>query len=315
MPPYIESWDRGEKRVQKVLVAGATGYLGRFVVKELRSRGYYVRILARDPSKLDQTGHFLQPVLSDDFDELFHGEVTRPETLEGLCEEIDVVFSSIGITRQKDRLTFRDVDYQGNINILDNALQHHVKKFIYISVFNAHLYEHIAIIKAHEDFVKALKESGMDYVIVRPTGYFSDMSEFLRMAQQGRIYLVGTGENRLNPIHGADLAIVCADAFTGQEHDISVGGPVTYSVNEIAELAFLTMGKKLKITRIPAALARFAISVVRPFSKQTADLLDFFVTAGENSGVAPETGSHTLKNYYDELARKWAAEQKAATMK
>jgi uncharacterized protein YbjT (DUF2867 family) len=297
--------------VQKVLVAGATGYLGRFVVKELRSRGYNVRILARDPSKLDQTGPFMQPALNNDFDELFHGEVTRPETLEGLCEGTDIVFSSIGITRQKDRLTFRDVDYQGNINILDNALKHHVKKFIYISVFNAHLYEHIAIIKAHEDFVRALKESGMDYVVIRPTGYFSDMSEFLRMAQQGRIYLVGTGENRMNPIHGADLAIVCADAFTGQEHEIFVGGPVTYSMNEIAGLAFLTMGKDPRITRIPAALARFAVSAVRPFNKQTADLLEFFVTAGENSGVAPETGSHTLKNYYDELTRKWAEEQKA----
>ena len=301
--------------MQKVLVAGATGYLGRFVVKELRSRGYYVRILARDPSKLDRTGPFLQPALNNDFDELFRGEVTRPETLEGLCEGIDIVFSSIGITRQKDRLTYYDVDYQGNINILDNALKHHVKKFIYISVFNAHLYEHIAIIKAHEDFVRGLEESGMDSVIIRPTGYFSDMSEFLRMAQQGRIYLVGTGENRLNPIHGADLAIVCVNAFTGQEHEISVGGPVTYSMNEIAELALLTMGKNSRITRIPASLARLAVSAVRPFNKQTADLLEFFVTAGENSGVAPETGSHTLKNYYDELARMWAVEQKADTMK
>ena len=141
------------------------------------------------------------------------------------------------------------------------------------------------------------------------------MSEFLRMAQQGRIYLVGTGENRLNPIHGADLAIVCVNAFTGQEHEISVGGPVTYSMNEIAELAFLTMGKNSRITRIPASLARLAVSAVRPFNKQTADLLEFFVTAGENSGVAPKTGSHTLKNYYDELARMWAVEQKADTMK
>jgi hypothetical protein len=134
------------------------------------------------------------------------------------------------------------------------------------------------------------------------------MSEFLHMAQQGRVYLVGDGENRMNPIHGADLAIVCADAFTGQEHEISVGGPVTYSMNEISELAFLTMGKGSKVTRIPVSIARFAVKVVRLFSKQTADLLEFFITAGENNGIAPETGNHTLKNYYDELARKWSTE-------
>ncbi len=34
---------------QKVLVARATGYLGGFVVKEFKSRGYYVRALARSP--------------------------------------------------------------------------------------------------------------------------------------------------------------------------------------------------------------------------------------------------------------------------
>ena len=55
--------------------------------------------------------------------EVFVGEATGPETLAGLCEDIDIVFSSIGLTRQKDGLTFQEVDYQGNKNILDQALR------------------------------------------------------------------------------------------------------------------------------------------------------------------------------------------------
>ena len=182
--------------MQKVLVAGATGYLGRFVTKELKQRGYWVRALARNPKKLEQTGLFLQPPVVNEIDDLFIGELTKPETLRGLCDDIDIVFSSIGITRQKDKLTYRDVDYQGNRNILDIALKSSVSKFIYVSVFNAHLYEHLAIVKAHEDFVRDLKTCGIDYAIIRPTGYFSDMSEFLNMARNGRVYLVGNGENR-----------------------------------------------------------------------------------------------------------------------
>lgn len=257
--------------MQKVLVAGATGYLGKFVVSEFNRQGYWVRVLARNPEKLDKVGPFLEPAVMDKINEVFIGQVTRPATLRRLCDDIDVVFSSIGITRQKDKLTFRDVDYQGNKNILNIALAKSVRKFIYVSVFNAHMYEYLEIVRTHEDFVRNLKDSGLDYAVIRPTGYFSDMSEFLKMAKSRRVYLIGNGENKINPIHGADLAKVCVDAVTGKEHEIPVGGPVTYSVQEIAELAFSTLGKNPKITRIPLWLAEFAVKAVRPFNKQMSD--------------------------------------------
>ena len=229
--------------MQKVLVAGATGYLGRFVVQEFRRRGYWVRALARNPGKLEQTGPFLEPAVMDQINEVFIGQVTRPETLDGLCDGIDIVFSSIGITRQKDKLTFQDVDYQGNKNILNIALAKSVEKFIYASVFNAHMFEYLEIVKAHEDFVRDLQDCGLDYAVIRPTSYFSDMSEFLRMAKSGRVYLIGNGENRINPIHGVDLAEVCVNAVTARGHEIPVGGPVTYRMREIAVLAYAALGK------------------------------------------------------------------------
>ena len=286
--------------MQRVLVAGSTGYLGRFVTREFKERGYWVRALVRNPQKLERTGPFLEPVVK--VDEVFVGEVTRPETLQQLCENIDIVFSSIGITRQKDKLTYRDVDYQGNKNILDIALEKQVKKFIYVSVFNAHLYGYLEIVKAHEDFIKDLQGSGLNFAIIRPTGYFSDMSEFLRMAKSGRAFLLGNGKNRINPIHGADLAKVCVDASISSDCEISVGGPVTYTVQEIAELAFSTLGKTPKIMRVPLWLAQAAVKAIRPFNRQMSDLVDFFVAAGQGDGVAPTIGEHTLVNYYKELA-------------
>jgi len=295
--------------MQRVLVAGATGYLGRFVVREFNRRGYWVRALARNSKKLQETGTFLEPAVIDQVNEVFTGQVTRPETLQGLCDDIDIVFSAIGITRQKDKLTYRDVDYQGNKNILNIALAGPVRKFIYVSVFNAHMFEYLEIVKAHEDFVKDLQSSELDYAIIRPTGYFSDMSEFLKMAKSGRVYLVGNGKNKINPIHGADLAEVCVDAATNKEYEIPVGGPVTYRVREIADLAFSTLANKPKITRIPPWMARSAVRVVRLFSKQVADLADFLIAAGENDGVAPATGSHSLRSYYEELAPKLLREK------
>ena len=182
----------------RVLVAGATGYLGGFVAREFKNRGYYVRALARSPEKLGPS--------RDSLDEVVQAEITQPETLERVCDGIDVVFSSVGITKQKGKLTFKDVDYQGNRNLLEVAQRAGVKKFIYTSVFRGPSLLHLDIVKAHEDFVTVLKASGMEYTVVRPTGFFSDMGEYMKMAKKGRVYLIGKGDNRINPIHGADLA-------------------------------------------------------------------------------------------------------------
>ncbi|MGD8472747.1 MAG: SDR family oxidoreductase [Anaerolineae bacterium] len=285
----------------KVLVAGSTGYLGRFVVREFKRRGYWVRALARNPDRFAEPGPFLAPAVRDQIDDLFVGQVTQPETLAGLCEGIDVVFSSVGLTRQKDGLTFQDVDYQGNKNILDRALQASVTKFVYVSVYNAQLMEQLAIVKAHEDFVRALQSSGLPHTVLRPTGYFSDIGEYFQMAQSGRAYLIGDGKRRLNPIHGADLAHVCAEVLTSGEAEVPAGGPVVYRQNEIAELAFSILSKPPRITHIPFGLARAGIGVLRLFNRHAADLLDFFATAGRFENVAPKFGTHTLDEYFREL--------------
>jgi uncharacterized protein YbjT (DUF2867 family) len=73
----------------KVLIAGATGYLGRFVVQEFKRRGYWIRALARNPERLAEPGPFLSPAVQDQIDDLFVGEVTKPETLAGLCDGIE----------------------------------------------------------------------------------------------------------------------------------------------------------------------------------------------------------------------------------
>ncbi len=161
--------------------------------------------------------------------------------------------------------------------------------------------EHLSIIKAHEDFVRVLRASGVPHAIIRPTGYFSDIGEYFQMAKSGRAYLIGDGKKHLNPIHGADLAQVCADAVTGVAPEIPAGGPVVYSQNEIAELAFSILGKPPRITRIPTWLASAAIRVMRLFDQHAADLFDFFATAGQYENVAPRFGAHRLDDYFREL--------------
>ncbi len=241
--------------MKKVLVAGATGYLGEHVVKALKAKGYWVRALGRNAEKLT--------AVKDHADDLFIGEVTDPESLAGVCDGIDCVFSSVGITRQKDGLTYRDVDYQANRNLLDAAEAADVSKFVYVHVLNAKQLKHVEMIQAKQAFVKELRKSALDHTVICPSGFFSDMEEFLSMARSGRVYLFGDGSNRINPIHGADLAEFCAGAIEVQLRNLEVGGPEVFTYREIAELAFAAVGKPAKITCLPNSLVSVIVGLLR----------------------------------------------------
>lgn len=277
--------------MKKVLVAGATGYLGRYILKELKQQGYWVRALARNAEKLDD--------LKDCIDDLYEAEVTKPESLNHACDQIDIVISSLGITRQKDGLTYMDVDYRGNANLLELAVRRKVEKFIYVSVLKGQSMTHLKMVNAKELFVDELKASGLDYAVIRPTGFFSDMLEFLKMAKKGRVSLFGKGDNKINPIHGADLAEVCVNAIKEPKKEINAGGPTVYTYNEIARLAFSVLGKEVKISRVPLWIKNIMLYLMRLFTAvKTYGPLEFMMTVLTMDVVGNTHGKEELEDFY-----------------
>ena len=279
--------------MKKVLVAGATGYLGRYLVKEAKNQDYWVRALARNANKLEDLKEYI--------DEMFEAEITKPDSLIGICKDIDIIISSIGITRQKDGLTYMDVDYQSNKNLLDLAKANNVSKFIFISVLNAHQMKDLKGIEAKLLFEEQLKKSGLDYTIVRPTGFFSDMLEFLNMAKKGRVSLFGTGENKINPIHGADLAKVCVNAINKPEKEINIGGPEIFTFKEIAELALEVLNKPAKTSKLPNWIIKLILLIMRTFtSSKTYGPIEFMMTVMTMDVVGNSFGNHHLKEFFEE---------------
>lgn len=280
--------------MKNVLLAGSTGYLGGYIAKELHERGDCVRALVRDRARLVLKGI--------DIGDAVEAELTRPETLSGCCEQIDAVVSTVGITRQKDGFTYMDVDYQANMNLLHEALASGVKKFVYVSVLNGESLRHLKICEAKERFVDGLKESGMDYCIIRPNGFFSDMTAYYQMAKKGRAYVFGDGNARANPIHGGDLAALCVDAIDKPDREIRVGGPQTLTQNEIAETAFQVLGARPKIVRIPDWIRVLILALARTFTgPRTYGPIEFFLTVMAIDMMAPERGTYTLKRYFTDL--------------
>lgn len=278
-------------KMKKIAIAGSTGYLGKYLVRQLVEQKIEGLVLARNLKKLSE---FESENLI-----LTKVELTQAETLKGVLESVDTVISSVGITRQKDGLSYMDVDYGANLNLLKEAQKEGVRKFIYVSVLNGQNMRHLKICEAKERFVDALKDSGLEYTIIRPTGFFSDMKDFLDMAKKGRVYLFGSGEYKLNPIHGEDLAKVCIDAVQSNKTEIEVGGPEIVSQNEIAELALKAWQKPVKISHLPDWIRRSIIWVVRTFfSSKTCGPIEFFLTAMASNMTAPKQGKHKLKEFF-----------------
>ncbi|XID91912.1 SDR family oxidoreductase [Paenibacillaceae bacterium WGS1546] len=281
----------------------------RYVVLRFKEEGYWVRVLVRDrdPARLMARGAYLEPAIWEEADDVFVGEVTRPETLDGVCDGIDIVFSSVGITRQKDGLTFNDVDYGGNANLLEAARRSSsVTRFLFVSVYQASQMVHLDLVKARERFVNDLIHSGLMYTVIRPTGFFSDLTALLDMAKSGVVYLIGDGQYRLNPIHGADLARRCVQAAAPdwREPVIEAGGPETFTHRELAELAFRSLGRPARIVPLPPRLVRIGLGLVKPFHRRLYGTAAFFTEAMQMDMVAPATGEHRLADFFEQYRRK-----------
>lgn len=282
-----------------VLVAGATGRLGVEVVRQLKERGELVRVLVRTPSRAK--------ALQGLADEVFLGDAMRPESLDGLFRGVDRVFSCLGASvvpmPQYGRKTFTELDYPANKALLDLSLKADVRKWVYVSVFGHRKVPWSDFIRGHELVVEELRRSGMDYSVLRPTGFFSAMEEILLVASRGLLPEFNGGTPRTNPIHEIDLARACIEAFeapSGYEADI--GGPDPLTRREIAMLALKAVGREAKQVRVPVSMLRNAGRAFLPFNPRVGNLFIFIAEILIDDFVAPCYGTHHIADYFQERA-------------
>lgn len=274
-----------------VLIAGASGYAGRYLVESFARKGYKVKALIRRHTLPSSFPEGVEPVV---------GEVTKPESLKGIMNGVDIVVSAVGITRQKDGVTYKDVDYQGNVNLLLEAEKSGVKRFGFIHVVHGEaLAKKSVAIAAKQDFVDRLQQSSVPSTVVCPTGFFSDMQDFLDMAKGGRVFLFGDGHFRLNPIHGDDLAEVVVDAIEKGRGTLNVGGPDTFTHKQLAEMALEVSNKPIRITFMWDFIRRLILTTlpwVSPISIYGP--AQFFLEAMAIDCLGETQGKHHLRDFW-----------------
>lgn len=230
----------------KVLLAGAFGNLGFEILKALVDKKYDV--LAADLKEKENNG--LQGKYS--FKAI---DATKPETLTGICDGVDVVITTMGLTTASKTFTAYDIDYQGNLNLLEEAKRANVKKFNYISVISCDEpgAEKVPMLHAKYMFEQKLKESNIEYVIYRPTGYFYDIAKvFKPYIDKGEMQLLkGYHDVKANVVDCPDFANFIVEHINDSNVTYNVGGKETYTYEQMAKMCFKAANKPTIIKDSP----------------------------------------------------------------
>ncbi len=230
----------------RVVVAGAFGHLGSDLIRELVKQGHEAVGFGRTIRPIPGCDGKFRAVRAD---------AQNAESLCGVCDGADVVISTVGLTKASAEVSCYDVDYQGNMNLLNEARRAGVKHFAYVSVLKADGDPTVPMLDAKAKFEKQLRASGLKWVIFRPSGYFYDIAKvFMPMIDKGKVTLLGSDAVHCNVVDTPDFAAFIVEHMCDDGAMFDVGGKETWSYEELARMFFAAAGKEPQISRAPVWL-------------------------------------------------------------
>ncbi|MFB6202241.1 MAG: complex I NDUFA9 subunit family protein [Halorhabdus sp.] len=241
-----------------VLVTGGDGFIGRYLCTELDDRGHDVTALSRDPDP---------DVLPADV-ETVTGDVTDPATLSGAFEGVDAVVNLVALsplfTPKGGNEMHERVHLQGTEHVVSAAEGAGVDRIVQMSALGADPDGSTHYIRTKGRAENVVRESGLSWVIVRPSVVFGDGGEFVgftkKLTPPFLAPLPGGGKTRFQPIWVQDLAPILADCVEDDERageTYELGGPEKLTLKQIAKL----VRGSVAVVPVPMALAGIGLSI------------------------------------------------------
>jgi divinyl chlorophyllide a 8-vinyl-reductase len=306
----------------RILVAGASGYIGHHVANTCLEAGHEVVCPMRANSGIggrDSLQAAREKLPGAELVALDLGSIDAPSGLSRI-EGIDAVISCLA-SRTGSPADSLAVDYGANLRLLDWALAAGVHRFVLLSAICVQKPK-LAFQHAKLKFEKALQGSGLDYVIVRPTAFFKSLAGQIERVRRGKPFLVfGDGTlTACKPIAEQDLArylVECLEDPSRRNRVLPVGGPgPALSPLDQGRLLCDLAQQPFRIRRVPVAMfdvAAGALSVagrLLPGLREKAEFArigryyatESMLVLGEDGtysdALTPEFGTRTLAEFY-----------------
>jgi uncharacterized protein YbjT (DUF2867 family) len=267
----------------KLLVVGATGTLGRQIVRRALDEGHEVQCLVRS----FQRGAFLREWGA----QLLRGNLCAPQTLSPALEGVDAVIDA-ATARPTDAID--QVDWQGKVNLITAAKQAGVNRYIFISILGSEKYPDVPLMNIKHCTEKFLAESGLDYTILQPCGFLQGLIGQYAipiLEKQGIWVMNGAAPIAyMNTQDIARFAIAALDNPGTVKRSFPLAGTRAWDSNEIIRLCERLTGQDARVSRMPLGLLRTVKKCLSYFEWgwNVADRLAFTeVVVGTDAIIAP----------------------------
>ena len=240
----------------RVLITGATGFVGRNVVKAFLAQGAEVACLVRRPGS--------EELLGQRTVEAFYGQVTDPAALKNIFHRVDVAVHLVAIIREKGKLTLDLINHQGTRNVVAAAKEEGVKRFVHMSAVGAGPATSYPYLHSKWMGEQEVVKSGIPYTILQPSIQFGEGDEFINtLAGLVRAFPVvpvaGSGRNLFQPVAVEEVAQCVANVAGREEYTgqiMGLGGPEVLTYNQIIDIIAETYGVKRVKLHIPVPIMR-----------------------------------------------------------
>jgi NADH dehydrogenase len=254
-----------------ITVFGASGDLGRRIVRRLREAGHPVRAVARSTSRLgDAAALGATPIEAD---------LRSPATLGPALAGSQVVVTTANAVLGRGDNTVRAVDLEGNAALVDAARKAGVRKFVFVSALGATA-DHLA------DFMRAkaatearLRASGMPHILVQPSAFMEVWATRLGdpVAAGRKVSVFGRGRMPVAFVSAEDVARVTVAAAIDEgrvpAERLPVGGPEPLSALDVVQTFARVSGRPARIQHVPRAVLRVMGTLLKPVNPVTARLM------------------------------------------
>lgn len=237
----------------RVLVTGATGFVGRGIIPALLESGHSVRALARGVRE----GSLPKGV------EVVRGSVADEAQVRAAAEGMDACVHLVAVIVERGEQTFEAVNVLGTQNLARACADAGVRRFVHLSALGAAHDDRFPYLHSKWLGEEAVRVGGMDWTILRPSALFGPGAGFFKpivwTLRWMPVYpLPNGGRTRFQPLAIEDLAACVVRALDGASarESVDLGGPEILDFRAMVEVVMEALGKRRKLMSIPLFAAR-----------------------------------------------------------